>query len=83
VSDTYYPGWQAYVDGKRVPILRANWMFRALELPAGAHTVEMRYEPTGQTAGWVLAALSLLVAGAVAVAVPFARTIDSASWRSA
>src|SRR5206468_12783778 len=37
--DSYYPGWQAYVDGKRVEILRANYVFRAVEVQAGNHHV--------------------------------------------
>ncbi len=43
--DSYYPGWLSYVDGRRVPILRANYAFRAVEVPVGKHRVEFRYRP--------------------------------------
>jgi hypothetical protein len=43
LSDTYYPGWQAWVDGVASPIMRANYDFRALFLPQGEHTVVFRF----------------------------------------
>lgn len=45
LTDSYYPGWRATVDGSPVPILRANGMFRAVPVPAGRSTVTFRYVP--------------------------------------
>lgn len=45
LGDTFYPGWRAYVDGRRVPLLRANLAFRALSVPEGTHRVVFRYIP--------------------------------------
>jgi hypothetical protein len=45
LSDTYYPGWKAYVDGEETKIYRANYAFRAVPVPEGGHTVEFKYEP--------------------------------------
>ena len=45
MSEAYYPGWQAYVDGKREEILQANYVFRAVPLPPGSHKVEVVYQP--------------------------------------
>jgi hypothetical protein len=44
LSDLYYPGWVARVDGTETPIARANTIMRAVMVPAGAHEVEFRYE---------------------------------------
>jgi hypothetical protein len=45
ISDTYYPGWQARVDGEVVQIYRANYLFRAIRVPVGVHNIEMQYRP--------------------------------------
>lgn len=45
LADTWYPGWLAYVDGNPAPLRRGNVAFRAVFVPAGAHTVEFRYVP--------------------------------------
>ncbi len=45
ISDAYYPGWKMFVDDKEVKIYKANFAFRAIEIPKGNHTVKMIYEP--------------------------------------
>jgi hypothetical protein len=65
LADTWYPGWQAAVDGEPAEILRANYAFRAVRLEAGEHTVEMVYRPTSVLVGGALslAALAVVVVG--------------------
>jgi uncharacterized membrane protein YfhO len=45
LSEVYYPGWQATVDGEEVQVLRANYAFRAVALSPGKHVVKMTFEP--------------------------------------
>jgi hypothetical protein len=45
-SEIYYPkGWNAYIDGKKAPYFSANYILRAMCMPAGEHTIEYRFEP--------------------------------------
>ncbi len=67
VSEIYYPaGWQAFVDGEAAPIYRADYLLRAVPVPAGAHEVVMRFEPTSYRTGlWVAGVSTALVYGAI------------------
>jgi hypothetical protein len=61
-SEIYYENdWKAFVDGKEVPILKTNYLLRGVEVPAGKHTVELRYVyPFYKTANTLAAAGSIL-----------------------
>ncbi|MBM6580381.1 YfhO family protein [Microvirga sp. BT689] len=45
LHDIHYPGWEAWVDGERRPILRANLLFRGVEIGPGRHRVEFHFRP--------------------------------------
>ncbi|MDM8554393.1 YfhO family protein [Desulfococcaceae bacterium HSG7] len=54
VSDQYYPGWFAEIDGKRTEILRANYIMRAIPVPSGHHKVDMKFRPKPLIASMIL-----------------------------
>jgi Bacterial membrane protein YfhO len=60
LTDTWFPGWKATVDGDEVPIERVDYLIRGVPVPAGAHTVEFRYEPASWRVGWIVSLLALL-----------------------
>ncbi len=63
LNDTFFPGWKCFVDEKAEPILRANYLFRAVLLEPGLHRIRFTYEPESLTIGLILAAVGALIIG--------------------
>jgi hypothetical protein len=61
LSDPYYPGWRATLDGEPATILRADYAFRAVAVPAGSHRVTMAFRPGTWYAGLATTAATLLL----------------------
>jgi hypothetical protein len=61
ISQTYYHPWHAFVDDKPIRLLRANYVFQALEAPAGRHRLHLVYEDHALHLGFALSGLSLVV----------------------
>ena len=70
-SEIYYPGWQAYIDGEKVEHGRTNYILRAMNVPAGQHVVEFKFDPDTLHATETIAyiALALLAIAAVIIVV--------------
>jgi hypothetical protein len=64
-AQTFYHLWRAYVDGKQVPLLRANVAFQALEVPAGKHVVQFVYRDYNFVLGVIISLLSLAACAAI------------------
>jgi len=74
LSDVFYPGWRAFIDGQEVPVLRANYLFRALALPPGNHRVRFVFRPTAWEVTLAISLLTwLAIAGVGSVAILRAR----------
>ncbi len=76
LSEVYYPEWQAYVDGRRSPLYVADHVLRALWVPAGTHSVVLRFESRALSLGLAISAMSYLALIALALLVGAER------WRS-
>jgi hypothetical protein len=66
LTDAWFPGWTANVDGRETRVERADHAFRAVKLAPGRHEVEFRYAPMSVRLGVALSALAAIVTGALA-----------------
>lgn len=60
-SEVFYPGWEGFIDGKRVDVVKVNHAFRALFVPAGQHTVVLRYSSKIFVYGGLVSLVSLMI----------------------
>ncbi len=67
LSENWYPGWQATVDGAAAPVLRADHTLRAVPVPAGDHRVTLWLDPASLKLGALLSAASLILAVALLI----------------
>jgi hypothetical protein len=63
LSDLYYPGWKAYVDGTPVKLYRVDGIIRGVLVQEGEHMVEFRYSPSSLKYGLIAFSLSMVVCG--------------------
>ena len=61
LSEVWYPGWRATVNGADAPVLRANYTLRALPVPAGELTIRLRYAPDSWRRGLALSGVGILL----------------------
>lgn len=72
VSDTFYPGWRAWVDGVETPVLRGDLLFRVVQIPAGEHVVRFAFDPESVKVGLIASAAALAILCGM-LAAPVAR----------
>jgi uncharacterized membrane protein YfhO len=65
LTDQWYPGWTATVDGRDAPILRVDTALRAVAVGPGSHTIEYRYAPRWPVRGLGVTALTAALVGVV------------------
>ncbi|MBP9500829.1 MAG: YfhO family protein [Candidatus Promineofilum sp.] len=69
LTDAYYPGWEATIDGRPATIERVDGLFRGVFVPPGVHEVEFYYRPASLRTGMAITALGLLVMSAAAISL--------------
>jgi hypothetical protein len=67
LSETFYPGWQAKVDGRPAEVIEVYGALRSVAVEAGNHSVELRYRPASVTGGAALTVAGMLLAGVLAI----------------
>ncbi|HOK36501.1 MAG TPA: YfhO family protein, partial [Paludibacteraceae bacterium] len=61
-SEIYYDkGWNAYINGQKVPYIRANYLLRAMPLKAGMYNIDFKFEPRSYAVGNVIALISSII----------------------
>ena len=61
-SEVYYPnGWNAFIDGEPAEYFRANWILRAMVIPAGNHTIEFKFQPAIYNTGEAISLASSIL----------------------
>ncbi len=61
-SEIYYPeGWEVYIDGEPADLIRVNYVLRALQVPAGSHTIHMEFRPAAYYVGDTIILVSSIV----------------------
>ncbi|MEQ9623722.1 YfhO family protein [Coleofasciculus chthonoplastes] len=66
LSDVYYPGWNATIDGKPIPIFQTNYVLRGVQIPAGNHRVTFEFNPVSFHLGLGVSSASLVLLGYLA-----------------
>lgn len=79
LTDTFFPGWLAQIDGQDTPLYRADGNFRAVVVPAGEHTVRFKYSPVSFRVGSVLSLLAVIAVALAFVALVWQRFVLSAN----
>jgi hypothetical protein len=74
LADAYYPGWDSTLDGKTTSLLRADWVFRAVQVSSGHHQVEFRFRPRSLVVGGGISAVAWITA-IMAIAVGVVRDV--------
>jgi membrane protein YfhO len=75
LADSFYPGWQATVDGRAAAIVPVNYLYRGVAAAAGTHRVRFEYRPGSVRYGAAISLVGLVVAAGLAVAAGQARRV--------
>ena len=77
LSDNYYPGWKAYVDGEETQIYRTNYTFRSIFLPKGMHSIIFKYQPESLKIGIAISVGSLILLTLIFIGINYRKFFKS------
>jgi len=63
INESWDPGWTALLDGTPAAVLPGDYAFRTMPIPAGQHTLQLRYQPTSVLLGAIISSSSLVFLG--------------------
>ena len=69
-SDTYYPGWKAYINGKETEIYKTNGIFKGIYIPEGEYNIRFRFLPNSFLIGVIISGLTFIIL-IVFLVIPF------------
>ncbi len=75
LTDSFYPGWKAKIDGQETEIVVANYAFRAIAIPAGKHLIEFSFKPISFYLGALITLLTLIAMVVFFLVNPFKKSI--------
>jgi hypothetical protein len=79
-SDTFFPGWRAWIDDKEVEIYRTNGIVKGIVVPSGDHEVRFLYDPVSYKIGWLLTLIGVVLVVIVAVVAALVVTTPFMVW---
>nr|MBI5455863.1 YfhO family protein [Candidatus Levybacteria bacterium] len=71
LSDTYYPGWVAEIDGKETQIYKADYAFRAIAVPGGIHKISFTFKSSSFRIGYIISLISIFIVFILFVIKPY------------
>jgi hypothetical protein len=69
ISDVFYPGWRATIDGEPTQLFQTDYVLRGIAVPAGRHTVEVTFKPRSLILGGIVSLISFVLLGGLCFAV--------------
>ena len=75
LADVWYPGWRCQIDGRPVPLYRADYLFRGVALPEGEHTVVFSFEPASYRIGRTISLIAAIGVAGIGLVRLFVRGV--------
>jgi uncharacterized membrane protein YfhO len=71
ISNSFYPGWRAYLDGRPVKIYPTDYLYHGLLVPAGKHHVQLHFHPRSVQIGRIISSVSVFILALLLISYVF------------